>query len=400
MRKSTLIALFIAWCSTLMAWSAPQPTAEQTDSAATKAPVVSLITFYPGEDPFSIYGHTELRVQRDGKDYYFNYGVYDFSSPGFVYRFIKGDAPYYCVAIPGNYATDGMEGRRMVEQVLNLNPQQARSVSNALIDNALPGNNTYQYQYLSDNCATRPRRIVEQALNNGSLAYHRQDSTITYRQLMQRYGSNYAWQQFGIDLVLGSELDKPLDVEQQMFVPIELMQGFAGATIDGAPLVSETHVMVDGDEKGLVLPPTPWWCSPMAMALLVLVVAALLTWRDVRRKKASRWFDFVLFLALGLVGCVITYLVLFSSHEAVWPNYNILWANPLHLFTAIALCFGHRTRRLCQVCLMVIAVLTAAALLFCWCIPQQFNAAFFPLMIATLIRSLTYAFGANGSRQG
>ena len=380
-------------------WGTGHTLAQDSMATAQPAPVVSLVTFYPGEDPFSIYGHTEVRVQLGSHDYYYNYGVYDFESPGFVMRFIKGDAPYYCVAIPAKYATAGMEGRRMVEQVLNLTPQQARKVSDALIDNIQPGNNTYQYQYLSDNCSTMPRRIVEQAIDDGSLAYHAQDSTITYRQLMQRYGSNYAWQQFGIDLVLGSELDKPLDVEQQMFVPIELMQGFAGATINGAPLVSETRVMVDGDEKGLVLPPTPWWCSPMAMALLVLVVAALLTWRDVRRKKASRWFDFVLFLALGLVGCVIAYLVLFSSHEAVWPNYNILWANPLHLFTAIALCFGRRTSRLCRVCLMVIAVLTAAALLLCWCIPQQFNAAFFPLMIVSLIRSLTYAFGANGSRQ-
>jgi len=112
---------------------------------------VSLVTFYPGAKAFNIFGHSELRVQQGPQDWYFNYGVFDFSAPGFMWRFVLGETDYMCMAVPQRFATQGMEGRRMVEQELNLTQEQAREIRDFLTNNAMPANRVYRYQYLSDN---------------------------------------------------------------------------------------------------------------------------------------------------------------------------------------------------------------------------------------------------------
>ena len=360
---------------------------------------MSLVTFYPGDESFSIYGHTELRVQQNNYDVYYNYGVFDFNSPGFVYRFVTGDALYYCVPVPAKYARSGMEGRRMVEQRLNLTQEQAERVRNYLIVNSLPDNRAYQYRYLTDNCSTRPRDIIENALAEDSLQYNDAPSTTTYRQMMTHYGENYLWQQFGIDLVLGSELDKPLDYRQQMFVPMVLMEGFDGATImcDGAkvPLVSDTEIVVNGSEKGIVLPPTPWWCAPLTVTLAILIIAIILSWRDTRRRRFTRWFDCAFYAILAIIGCVIMFLITMSHHEAISPNYNLLWAHPLALIPTILTPFIKHTKRILRLYHGINAVVMTLTLAGWYFLPQAANVAFFPLMATSLIRSVSFLLATH-----
>lgn len=379
-------------CAT--AQGAPQQPEQSPDTAYSPI-TISLVTFYPGDEPFSIYGHTELRVQQAGVgDLYYNYGVFDFNAPGFVFRFVTGDALYYCVPIPAQYATMGMEGRRMVEQQLNLTQEQARRVDAFLRNNAKTENRTYQYRYLTNNCSTKPRDIIEMAVSTDSLSYARPAESTTYRKMMAHYGKNYAWQQFGIDLVLGSELDKPLDYRRQMFVPMILMQALEGATIKRnghtMPLVSQTQVMVDGDEQGLVLPPTPWWCSPMAVALLILAIAVCITIKDLKQRRVTRWFDATFYCILGIAGCVIAFLVTCSQHEALWPNYNLLWVHPLALIAAIASLMPRKAGKVLTCFHSVNAAVIAYTLGAWYFMPQVANAAFFPLMATSLLRSASF----------
>ena len=57
---------------------------------------VSLLTCGPGEEAYSVYGHTAIRVQdqRTGEDWVFNYGVFDFDRPHFIWRFVLGQTDY------------------------------------------------------------------------------------------------------------------------------------------------------------------------------------------------------------------------------------------------------------------------------------------------------------------
>ena len=410
LRKYYLTTVLCALCATGTLDAAPElalPEAaeaqEQEDSVR-----VSLVTFYPGSEPHNIWGHSEIRVQQGPIDLYFNYGIFDFQAPAFMWRFMLGQTDYLCMPMPRAYATMGMEERRMVEQELNLPQDRALAVRDFLWNNAQPENRTYRYKFLSDNCSTRPRDIIEMAAGE-SLQYstfspssilrgtapqagEKSDTTVTYRDILAHYCRNYAWERFGIDLVLGWDIDTVLDQRATMFIPMLLMDAVAGATItvDGVtmPLVKATTVPIDKSTEGNVRPPTPWYLHPLTVALLVLALTLLVSGRDWRRHDVSRWFDTVLFTIGGLAGCLLFFLVFFSTHEATSPNINIAWLHPLLLLLAVLPWFK-KTRPAAR-WLHALNALVVALLMLAWpWQPQVGNIAFFPLMTALVTRSLT-----------
>ena len=352
---------------------------------------VSLVTFYPGSEPHNIWGHSEIRVQQGPVDVYFNYGVFDFQAPAFMWRFMLGQTDYLCQPVPRAYAMLGMENRRMVEQELNLPQDKAIMVRDFLWNNAQPENRTYRYKFLSDNCSTRPRDIIEMAAGEGLRYPAMSDSTVTYRDILAHYCRNYAWERFGIDLVLGWDVDTVLDQRATMFIPMLLMDAVADATITTdsttTRLVKATTVPIDKSTEGNVRPPTPWYLSPMTVAVLVLALTLMVTWRDWRRHDVARWFDTILFSAGGLAGCLLFFLIFFSTHEATSPNINIAWLNPLLLLLAILPWFK-KTRNAAR-WLHALNALVVALLMLVWpWQPQVGNLAFFPLMTALVTRSL------------
>jgi hypothetical protein len=289
----------------------------------------------------------------------------------------------------------GMEGRRMVEQELNLPQERALMVKEFLWKNAQPENCTYRYKFLSDNCSTRPRDIIEMAAGDGLQYPAMGDTAVTYRDILAHYCRNYAWEKFGIDLVLGWDTDTLLDQRATMFIPMLLMDAVANATVNYGDttmaLVKATTVPVDASTDGKVKPPTPWYMSPMAFALLVLALTLLVSGSDWRRHDVSRWFDTIMFTAGGVAGCILLFLIFFSTHEATSPNINIAWLHPLLLLLAVLPWFK-KTRNAAR-WLHALNALVVALLMLAWpWQPQVGNIAFFPLMAAIVTRSLTNVF--------
>lgn len=366
-----------------------------SDEPLSQAPVISLITCWPGSDVYELYGHTMLRVVTpEGEDMVYNYGIFDFSAPNFVYRFVKGETDYMVRAYPTVVALYGYQGRKTVEQILNLTPEQAQSIKTALEINELPENRVYRYNYVLDNCATRPRDIIENALGD-TLRYGPMNDTLTYRQQMRYWCANYPWQQFGIDLALGSGLDRTLTYREQMFVPMTLMKAFEGASIERngvtEPLVIMSRTLIDGSDSGDILPPTPWYATPMAAAIALLIIIILFTRYDLRHRHVSHWLDFLLYIIYGLAGCLVVYLILISTHEATSPNFNALWLNPVYLIVAV-LTLIPAARKAAASGHLIIAVVTLLTLLFWWALPQTANPAFFPLIAIPVIRSFSYFY--------
>ena len=132
---------------------------------------VSLLTCGPGTEVYELFGHTALRVKQQrpgGFDYVFNYGMFNFDVPGFIWRFTKGETDY-CLGIndfPDFLLNYQFRESKVDEQVLNLTPIQSRALFEALLVNAMPQNRVYRYNFLFDNCATRPRNMVEMVLDN------------------------------------------------------------------------------------------------------------------------------------------------------------------------------------------------------------------------------------------
>lgn len=354
----------------------------------------SLITCYPGPVVYELYGHTAIRISHGEEDIAFNFGMFSFNKPNFIYRFVKGETDYALGAYPFSYFLPEYVNRnsKVVEQVLNLDEEQARFLYMRLMLLSLPENREYRYNYVLDNCATRPRDLIEQTVNGIEYPIPT-DTTLTFRRMMHSFDKNYPWYGMGIDLALGPGIDYKLDARQQMFAPIYLMNAFANATFIDAqgnriPLVKETNILFDGSESP-IRPATPWFLSPSFFAWLLFAAAVWSVIHDIRRKKTARWFDTAWFTLTGLIGCLVFFLVFISVHEATSPNYLAFWLNPFCLFAAVATWIKSLGKWLYLYHFINFATVFVLAATW-WMNPQTANAAFFPLMLCTMLRSANY----------
>lgn len=369
-------------------------------AASARVPRVFFVNAYPGEEVYQLEGHSALVVDfgNGGEPLAFNYGVFDFHSPNFLYRFVKGETDYMLAAYPLTLFTAEYkhEGRRLVAHELNLDSIQATRLAEMLMENARPENCVYRYNYVLDNCATRPLRIAELAAGDsillGAAPFEAQSlQKPTFRNVMRAYHANYPWYQFGIDVALGYGIDRPISRREISFAPVELDAMLASATVGGKKLVKESFVLNDLAPDAALCKPTPWHLTPMAAACLVLVLALLLTVRDFRRRKPTRWFDAALFGIYGIAGCVLTFLIFISVHEATSPNLLYVWLNPLCLLVPV-LIYVRKASRFIGIYQGIYGTAVLLLMLLWPLLPQSANPAFFPLMAAAVIRAATDAF--------
>lgn len=385
------IVAFVTLLAAVLAMALPGRAA-QADTC------IYFVNAYPGNDIYELEGHSAIVARiGDRMDVAFNYGVFDFEKPNFVWRFVKGETDYMAVAYPAdlffkNYERDG---RRLVMHRLNLDSEGKRRLMDMLWDNVRPENATYRYNYVLNNCATRPLEVVEKAFGDsicfGPAPIEANPAiTPTFRNVMRHYHRNYPWYQFGIDLALGSGIDRPITSREATFAPAELDRMLDNATVGGRPLVDRTIVAVDTAPDAVPEGPTPWPLTPLAVCWTVFAVCLLATVRDLRRRTFAPALDFVLFTVFGLAGCLLTFLIFVSTHEATSPNWLYVWLNPLCLLFPTLMWSRGGRRVLVYYC--TINAVAVAALLAAWpWLPQSANAAFFPLMAADILRSAAFA---------
>ena len=352
---------------------------------------VSLITCYPGPEIYELCGHAAVRVRGENIDSVWNFGLFNFNEPNFVYRFVKGETDYTSAGYPfAWFLPEYIErGSKVVEQDLNFTPTEARNMLALLRKCSNPATSTYRYNYVKDNCATR---ILGKMDNASSVKIYYPDSVRygTFRNEMRAYHKNYPWYQFGIDIALGSGLDYPIGSREEMFVPVEMERNVASARMsDGRPLVKATRILNEGTGNA-VLPPTPWWQTPLFWGWMVAILSILIVAIDYRRGKSSIPVYCLWFSLLGLAGILVWFLVFVSVHEATSPNALLLWLSPFQFLLAV----GALIKRL-RIMALIMAyynTVVLAVMLIVWpFLAQSANPAFFPLMGATLILAVGYA---------
>lgn len=365
-------------------------------AAAQPTPEISILTCHAGPEIYELCGHTAIRVNRPGiSDYVVNYGLFDFNSPNFVYRFVKGETDYMVGAHPTDMFLESyrQQGRTVEESILNLSPEQAARLERSLLENMRPENRQYRYNYVKDNCATRPLAMVERAHRRPAEVCRRQPPT-TFRDEMRRYHANYPWYQLGIDLALGSGIDYPISQHERAFAPIELGRLLDRATLTDSlgntlPAVSEHRIAVEGAPEGAILPPTPWYLRPVAVFWALFGIALALNVRDIVKRNLSRWFDTIYFSACGLAGLLVTFLVVISTHEATSPNWLLLWLNPL-CFCGAVLPWIKSMRNVLYWYHFANFAILFLLLVGRPLMEQEFNPAFWPLILTGMARSDNY----------
>lgn len=358
----------------------------QSDSCSLR---ISLLTCSPGKELYAAWGHTAIRVidSTNNIDIVFNYGTFDDSDPSFLAKFTRGIMDYALSAYPfSDFVEEYKSAERGVwEQTLSISCDDKEKLYNALRINAQNENRFYKYYFSADNCTTRAKDMIIKN-NSRPISFKTiiPSPAPSFRNLIHIYldKGNQLWSKLGIDILLGSNLDKKATNDQAMFLPDYLMKGFDNARINNRPLVSETNTIIDiphQTEKNNSSRTPLLFFSIGAFLILIL---SLLPYEIA--KKILTVFDTVFFLLLGVLGIVLVILWIIRIDDVCRSNFNLLWAVPTHAPVAFVLLKNKNWVRFYFKLIILLTALTAAAW---WLIPQQFNMAIVPLLVVILIRS-------------
>ena len=290
---------------------------------------ISLLTCSPGEELYARYGHTAIRVldKVNDMDIVFNYGIFDFNTDHFYWKFVRGETWYELGASPYRYFMYeyDRDNRPVYEQVLDLTAAQKELLWQRLVDNYRPENRKYLYNFVFDNCATRPYHMIAQVLGDTLSSSYEGYSGQTYRAFIRHYTGSHSWENAGINLLFGPEADRPMSNEERLFLPEELMWFLSEAKVADRPLV------LNGKTAPFEISATPWYATwELGLVLYFLLVAAVSYW-DRRRHKRSRWLDITMVCLYSILLLLVAFLTFFSCHPLVGFGWRLLILPLTHL---------------------------------------------------------------------
>lgn len=276
---------------------------------------VSILTCGTAPASYAMYGHTGIRVQDINQhiDVVFNYGAFDFSTPHFALRFIKGDLQYFVTQenyfdFEYNYQIDN---RTIYEQELLLTSAQKQQLFDELNHSLTSEARFYTYKFIDQNCTTMVVDKINKIL--GSEVIKAPKVEITYREILVPYMTDF-YQKLGIQLIFGPKVDA---VVTRLFLPFEFKK-----VLEGNPKLSlPTQVLFEAK-------PTT---SSFSFFNSIYSLLALIIFLILLNKK---WIIASYFTLAGLLGIFFTVVGLFSLHQEVLWNYNILLFNPILLVYA------------------------------------------------------------------
>jgi hypothetical protein len=349
---------------------------------------ISLLTASPGEDLYSTFGHSALRVTDSvsNTDIVYNYGTFNFDEPGFYIKFTRGKLLYY---LSRDYFESFIvsykeENRSITEQVLNLSCKEKQHINNKLQDNLLPQNLYYQYDFLFDNCTTRLRDLIEKATDSSLHINEVLKKPTRFRDLLHEYldRNDKQWSKLGIDLLLGSKTDAIMKPREIMFLPDYLMKSLDNATLHSAPLVAQKESIFKIDysrfsKDNLVHPIFIFTC-------LFVLIAILSFFKNSFVQNIIASFDGFLFFVSGLLGVLFLFMWLGTDHVMCENNYNLLWAWPTNLIAAF---YVHSKIKWAKIYLIIYSLFNVILIASWFFLPQQLNPALIPIIGILIFRS-------------
>ncbi|HEY6143490.1 MAG TPA: DUF4105 domain-containing protein [Flavobacterium sp.] len=278
---------------------------------------VSLITCDSGNESYSLFGHTALRITDtdNNLDVVYNYGAFDFSTPNFVAKFAKGDLQYFVIAhsfydFIGQY---NYEQRSVFEQQLNIPLAYKQKLFENLNTTLASEERYYTYKFIDKNCTTMVVDMLNKTLGS-NVIFKKNYPDKTYRAILYPYFDNYFYQKLGTSIIFGSKVD---DYATQIFLPLELHKNLQQIQFENHPLCKKSETLLDFKKET----PSSWWDNIYTFILFLGFIVVL-------NKKS---IDFVYLTIIGLLGLVFGFMGFYSFHHELANNYNILLFNPFLL---------------------------------------------------------------------
>jgi hypothetical protein len=309
---------------------------------------ISVLTFGPGDHPFSKFGHDGVLVEdaATGTSLVYNYGTFSFRSVWLIPKFLVGKYHYWLSVSPFSSVVAGYaaENRSVVQQRLELSAEQKRTIAAFLKWNALEENRYYLYDYYRDNCATKIRDLIDSATDGALHATTQGPATFTWREHTERLAADDWLVYLGLDLAMGGFIDQPISFWQEMFLPDRLRDGLrrtvvSAIDVNGAPTTrqlvgAEMTLLADHRPPPRTSPPerTIPLLGAGSAAALVLAGLGFATRRGLRAARALLGTSVALLgVALGTLGCLFLFLWTATNHEVAYHNENLLQCVPFAL---------------------------------------------------------------------
>jgi Domain of unknown function (DUF4105) len=350
---------------------------------------VSLITYTPGEELYQSFGHSAIRVRDEllGLDRLYNFGVFDFETPNFYVRFAHGDLLYQLAVSQAEEEIQavGAYGQGVSELPLNLALAQKQSLFEALEINLLPENRFYRYDFILDNCSTRPRDVIERV--TGSPVVLPSAGQQTFREMLDPYFTRMPWVGFGVSLLMGANVDRPASPREACFLPADLERAVQTSKNGEQRLATE--------KKEIFAPETLPGSSPLLSPICIFYgggIFWILFWL-LRRKGHARWLTAIALMILGALGSFVLGLSFWTRLWVLHKNYNLWWLIPLHFPAGLWLLLAKGRPALLQRYLWFAFLAAVFFVCFSFLLPQRFSPAVIPLLSIVAWRCGLEIFG-------
>lgn len=276
--------------------------------------IVSVLTVGVADESHSLYGHTAIRIKDDfrGIDDVYNYGMFDFRTPNFILRFVKGDMQYFAGAYPYVDFEDNYryENRSIYEQKLNLTTDEKLALISALEQSIKGDDKFYTYKFIQRNCTTKVVDVINDALQK-NVIYKHDISNLTYRDVLYPYAENQFFQKLGINIIFGAKTDEQAT---KLFLPFDLKNNLNKTQHNNNPLVIENKTLFEANR----VPAKIWWDSIYTLIFFLALIVI------VNKKIVTHSY----FIILGILGIFFSLVGFYSFHEEISLNYNVLLFNP------------------------------------------------------------------------
>jgi len=276
---------------------------------------ISVITCGTGNESYSLFGHTAIRVNDldNNLDVVYNYGAFDFDTPNFVMQFIKGDLNYFIVVhryvdFINEY---NYEKRSVYEQELNIAQATKQHLYDNLTSTMLSEERLYNYKFIDNNCTSKVVDIINKTLK-AKVITKKADTDQTFRTILYPYFDNHFYEKLGTSIVFGTKVDQ---MGTKIFLPFELQKSLQFIQFQNHSLCKENKTLLFFEKEILI----SWWNNCYTY-LIVLGFIILINKKNI---------DFIYLFVISLLGLLFVFLGFYSSHLELAYNYNILLFNPM-----------------------------------------------------------------------
>lgn len=363
--------------------------------------LISLLTCSPGNKIYTLFGHNGLRYQNLTRniDIVFNYGVFDFDTPNFIYRFIKGDTDYQLgITTYHEFENEYLSrGSSIYSQELNLTKNEKYILVKSLEKNFLPENRYFRYNYFYNNCSTCAFEQIEKCVQGEVITPQSSKNNISFRSIIHEFTKPSLWAELGIDLCLGAESDDPIEYRKQIFAPFYLRD-----------LMNSSHIL----DKDSVLRPLvnqeikiksgrsiefKTQITPLSVFSIFLLLNILIAYLQIKQQIRFYFWDIILYGLQGGIGCIITFLFFISSHPTVNSNWLIFIFNPLPLIYLPRIIYCDINKKN-DIFFVFNSIIMFLFLLITPFIKQYINKVIILFILSLLINGISHIYASNKYR--